>query len=217
MFNSQMPDLADLPTSRQLLRSTLVAAAAAAAILVTFVLPSEYGVDPTGVGRVLGLTEMGEIKVQLAKEAATDAAATATASRAATPPAPAAAAPVAVTSASQVRAEIAAPAVGARRDEMSVTLAVGEAAEIKLKADKGARISFDWSVTGGHVNYDTHADALGISYHGYGKGKESIGERGELVAAFDGSHGWFWRNRSGAPVTVTLRTNGAYSAIRRVL
>ena len=29
---------------------------------------------------------------------------------------------------------------------------------------------------------------------------------GELVAAFTGNHGWFWRNRTDAPVTVTLRT-----------
>ena len=33
-------------------------------------LTAEYGTDPTGVGNVLGLTEMGEIKQQLAREAA---------------------------------------------------------------------------------------------------------------------------------------------------
>lgn len=63
MFNSQAPAPEDLPSSGQLLRSTVVAAAAA--ILVTVVLPSEYGIDPTGVGSALGLTEMGEIKIQL--------------------------------------------------------------------------------------------------------------------------------------------------------
>lgn len=217
MFNSQMPEVSDLPTSRQLVRSTIVAAAAAAAILVTIVLPSEYGVDPTGVGRVLGLTEMGKIKVQLAQEAAAaDAAEKAAGST--VPAATAAAASITTTAPSaSVPAQSAEPATGARRDEMSVTLAVGEAAEIKVQADKGARIGFDWSVSGGHVNYDTHADAPGVSYHGYGKGKESTGERGEIVAAFDGSHGWFWRNRSGGPVTLVLRTNGAYSTIKRVV
>ena len=74
MFNSQMPRLEDLPSSNQLVRSTLIAAATAGALLVTVVLPSEYAIDPTGVGRVLGLTEMGEIKMQLADEAAADAA-----------------------------------------------------------------------------------------------------------------------------------------------
>ena len=215
MFNSQLPDVSDLPTSSQLVRSTLLAAAAAAAILVTIVLPSEYGVDPTGLGRVLGLTEMGEIKVQLAQEAAADAETTASAQNA--PPASAATGPIAVTTVAAKPAEDAGPAGDGRRDQMSISLAPGEAAEIKVKAAKGARIGFDWAVSDGHVNYDTHADAPGISYHGYGKGRESTGERGELVAAFDGSHGWFWRNRSDGPVTLTLRTNGAYSDIRRVV
>lgn len=60
---------------RKLLRSTVIALLVAAVLLVTVVLPAEYGVDPTGVGRVLGLTQMGEIKTRLAREAAADAAA----------------------------------------------------------------------------------------------------------------------------------------------
>ena len=36
------------------------------------VLPAEYNIDPTGVGRALGLTQMGEIKTQLAREAEAD-------------------------------------------------------------------------------------------------------------------------------------------------
>ena len=49
-----------------------IAVIAALAILITVVLPAEYGVDPTRIGRVLGLTEMGEIKQQLAEEAEAD-------------------------------------------------------------------------------------------------------------------------------------------------
>ena len=74
MFNSQKPRLEDLPTTGQLLRATGLAIAAAGAILVAIVLPSEYAIDPTGIGRQLGLTEMGEVKAQLAEEAARDAA-----------------------------------------------------------------------------------------------------------------------------------------------
>ena len=67
------------PTSRQLIRSTLLAVVVAALLLVTCVLPAEYGVDPTGVGRLLGLTQMGEVKMALAEEAANNAAAEASA------------------------------------------------------------------------------------------------------------------------------------------
>ena len=77
MYNSETPTRAELPSTRQLIRSTLIAAVSAVVLLYTVVLPSEYGVDPTGLGRVLGLTEMGEIKTRLAKEAAEDAAAAA--------------------------------------------------------------------------------------------------------------------------------------------
>ncbi|MBF3109459.1 transmembrane anchor protein, partial [Pseudomonas aeruginosa] len=33
----------------------------------------------------------------------------------------------------------------------------------------------------------------------------------------DGKHGWFWRNRTDKSVTVTLRTQGDYIAIKRVI
>ena len=69
----------ELPSSRSLMRSTLIALGIAVLLLTTVVLPAEYGIDPTGAGRVLGLTQMGEIKVRLAREAAEDAAADAAA------------------------------------------------------------------------------------------------------------------------------------------
>jgi hypothetical protein len=72
MYNANRPKLSELPSPARLLRSTLIAAASAAAILVAVVLPSEYGLDPTGAGRLLGLTKMGEIKTELSAEAAAD-------------------------------------------------------------------------------------------------------------------------------------------------
>jgi hypothetical protein len=72
MYNSDMPTRAELPASGQLVRSTLLAAGVAAALLVTVVLPAEYSIDPTGAGRLLGLTQMGEIKTQLHQEAEAD-------------------------------------------------------------------------------------------------------------------------------------------------
>lgn len=70
MYNSPYPTQADLPSTQRLVRSTIIAAVSACAILVTVVLPSEYGIDVTGLGRLTGLTAMGEIKMQLAEEAA---------------------------------------------------------------------------------------------------------------------------------------------------
>ncbi len=207
MFNAQRPQLDDLPTSRQLAKATIGAMAAAGALLVAVILPAEYAIDPTGIGRGLGLTQMGAVKAQLAEEAAADDAATALAANAAVPTAasPASAAPQ-PTAASELRSDV-----------TSITLEPGQGAEIKATMAEGLRLTYDWSVSGGTVNYDTHADAPGIDYHGYDKGQNSAGERGQLVAPFDGKHGWFWRNRGAAPVTVTLRTEGTYTEIKRVV
>lgn len=72
MYNTDFPSKADLPTTDRLIRSTVIAGVSALAILVTVVLPSEYGIDPTGFGRLTGLTTMGQIKMQLAEEAAAE-------------------------------------------------------------------------------------------------------------------------------------------------
>jgi hypothetical protein len=57
------------PSPRALLYATIAALVVAILLFVAVVLPAEYGVDPTGIGRPLGLTRMGEIK-RAAAEAA---------------------------------------------------------------------------------------------------------------------------------------------------
>ncbi|PZO09116.1 MAG: transmembrane anchor protein [Alphaproteobacteria bacterium] len=215
MFNANRPARSDLPSTAQLLKSTGIAAVVASVLVVTVVMPAEYGVDPTRVGSLLGLTEMGRIKVQLAAEAEADAAADATAGTGVTaaPAIAAAQAPAAPAATAQAQAQ-AAP--GARTDETVLTLAPDQGAEIKLVMEEGAKARFTWTSSGGRINYDTHADRPGVSYHGYEKGSAQE-QTGELTAAFTGSHGWFWRNRTGAPVTITLRTQGAYSEVKRVV
>lgn len=190
------------PSGRRLLRSTLIAAAVAAALLVTVVLPAEYGVDVTGIGRVLGLTQMGETKRQLAAEAEADARADSVAT--------------AMPATAPAAAGVPAPAPAGRADTIVVTLAPAQAAEFKLVMRKDATARFVWTTDRGVVNYDTHGDAPGIRYHPYAKGTGVRADSGSLTAAFEGQHGWFWRNRGTDTVTVTLRTHGDYSDVKRV-
>ncbi|SSR50014.1 Uncharacterised protein [Acinetobacter baumannii] len=68
MYNTQIPQDVELPSTKKLVKSTIIAAVSAAVVLVTVVMPAEYNIDPTGVGKVLGLTTMGEIKQSLAQE-----------------------------------------------------------------------------------------------------------------------------------------------------
>lgn len=258
MYNTDLPRRADLPTSAQLKRSSWIASITAAGILAFVVLPSEYGVDPTGIGGILGLTQMGQIKMQLAEEAALDAAAASTPPVASASPAiverldrienmlaqfstvipamdgfspPAAqdpaepadviAAPT-VPTPQDLQARLAPPAeepvdaASGWTDEVSFTLAPGEGAEFKLVMQEGARADFHWTANGSAVNYDTHGDGGGNSIS-YEKGRSVPEQEGTLEAAFSGNHGWFWRNRTDTPLTMTLRTRGAYSELKQVI
>ena len=219
MYNSNIPSRDQLPSTRQLLRSTFIAIATAIVLLVTTVLPGEYGIDPTGIGRLLGLTEMGEIKEQLSHEAEEDRLKDSQA-------APAGGKRSGLIGTVLAELFLAKPAAAsvqlaqAKVGEYTLTLKPGEGAEVKLEMRKGAKVSFEWKAAGGGVNYDTHGDPYDAPrdfYHGYGKGRASPGEKGVLEAAFDGHHGWFWRNRTGKDVTVTLRVEGEFIALKRVV
>lgn len=226
MFNSQAPNPDDLPSSAQLVKSTIISAIAAGILLVTVVLPSEYAIDPTGVGSGLGLTEMGEIKTQLAEEAEMDRKAGGDAAQPGTAfgetQGKPATTPLEGTSLiNRIVREFGISSAFAqdatvRQDEISITLQPGEGAEIKLVMVKGAKANYAWTANGSKVNFDTHGDGGGESIS-YEKGRGAAEDSGVLEAAFDGNHGWFWRNRTSEPVTVTLKTEGDYAEIKRMM
>lgn len=204
-------------TSGGLIKATLGAAAAAVAVLVLVWLPAEYGVDPTGVGKWLGLTEMGDVKQQLNAEAESDQAS------AQNMPDANYAAVIARLDAMQVQLDAlaagsAAPSTakslgpGEWRDQVEYALEPGEGIEVKLVMNKDAVAEYAWNANGSVLNHDTHGDGNGqdISYK---QGRAVSEDSGEITAAFTGFHGWFWRNRTEDTVTVTLTTRGEYNAM----
>ena len=221
MFNTPLPTVNELPSTRKLLRSTVIAILVAAGLLVTVVMPSEYAIDPTGVGRTLGLTQMGELKIILAQEALADAAPPQAAAPAPTPTS----APVPAQQVAQVQPvqkpvaqPATAPSPALKTNQMSVTLKPGEGTEIKLEMLKGKTVSYEWTATGGLVNYDTHGEPYNGEkgyFHSYNKGKQIEGHKGQFTALFDGTHGWFWRNRSNKDVTISLNTTGDYLSVKQ--
>lgn len=228
MYNTDMPNREELPSTGKLIRSTIIAAIVALVLLVTVVMPAEYALDPTGAGRLLGLTEMGEIKAQLVEEAAADEAAQAVqraplqSSNEASTPEPAA--PVAETAAAPAPeaapVEVAPapePATAPQwQDEVRVVLTPGEGTEFKLTMEEGAVARFSWVSNGGPVNFDTHGDGGGRSIS-YEKGRGVPEDDGELQAAFTGNHGWFFRNRNDNDITLILRTGGDYGELKKML
>lgn len=231
MYNTDIPNREELPSTAKLIRSTIVAAIVALVLLVTVVMPAEYALDPTGAGRLLGLTEMGEIKEQLAEEAAADAEAEMVAVQSSTEQGPQEVSePVmaepAEESVSATEAEVTAaepePAPEPEaaepqwQDEVRVVLTPGEGTEFKLTMEEGAVARFSWASEGGPINYDTHGNGSGQSIS-YEKGRGVPQDEGELEAAFTGDHGWFFRNRNDNNITLVLRTGGNYGQLKKVL
>ncbi|MBO6890546.1 MAG: transmembrane anchor protein [Roseibium sp.] len=200
MYNANKPDPEELPSSAQLLRSTILAFIAAVVILVTIVLPAEYNIDPTGIGKAIGLAEMGEIKQELAREAEEDRNKHGDQS-------------------SFLDGILGlfvstANAQETWRDEVTFTLAPGEYTEVKLVMGEGDNAEYEWSTDGGRINYDLHAHGGGKSVD-YVKGRGETSGEGSFEAPFAGDHGWFWRNRDKVDVTVTLKTRGDYSELKQ--
>lgn len=202
MYNAPKPKLEDLPTNRQLQRMSIIAAIGAVAIGVMVYMPAEHGVDPTGVGAVLGLTEMGEIKQQLEAEAEADRLlhgeddSSSLIDR------------VFGTFVSSAYAQ------EAWQDEIVFTLEPGAATEIKATMGEGATLIYSWVAEGGRINFDLHAHAGGENVT-YERGRGQTSGEGSFETPFAGDHGWFWRNRDDETVTVTLQLRGEYSAIVR--
>ena len=228
MYNTEIPKNIQLPSSKKLIKSTVIAAISAVVVLVTCVMPAEYGIDPTGIGKAIGLVEMGEIKQSLAKEAEQglgentggfaeefDISGQDTSVSEATQALGQTEANTKVSNESEPAKMI--PAV--TKESISIDLKAGQATEVKLAMPKGASVNFDWKTSGGGLNFDTHGDPVNAPkdfYHGYGKGRNETQQSGTLTSAFDGKHGWFWRNRNKESVTVTLTVEGQFSEIKRI-
>jgi hypothetical protein len=163
---------------------------AAGLILVTIVLPAEYAVDPLGTGARLGLLELGTVGQQVEQlEAA------------------------AATNAPGQTAIVAGQERPFARETVDFVIAPGEGMEYKYRLEKGRALLYSWKATA-PVNYELHAEPDG-GPRGYAQSyekRDAVQEAsGTLTAPFTGIHGWFWENKTGQPVTVTLQSAGFYN------
>lgn len=183
-------------TPANLGRAVLGATVAAAAILTLFVLPAEWGIDPTGAGRMLGLTRMANTAE--AEDAEATAAPAASEAAFVVPP--------------QIKESIQTTTPW-RSDEKTLTLPPHSGIEVKAHMVKGDRLVFRWDSTGGAVRMDMHGEPKNGKegeFSTYWKQKNMTEAQGSFTAAYDGTHGWYWRNGGEMPVSIKLKTAGFY-------
>jgi hypothetical protein len=179
-----------LPAARRLVKSTVIAALVASVVLITIVLPAEYGIDPTGVGGLLGLTRMAQAKEVSAALRSNGEVMHAHPRKFYT-----------------ARVEI---EVQPREElEYKARLAKGEPLLYAWTVQGGA-VYFEFH---GEPTEGTWPKGF---YQSYQTGARSQQQQGSFVAPFTGQHGWYWRNLGDEPIRIVLEAHGYYTKLGRV-
>jgi hypothetical protein len=180
------------PSGRSLVKATIIALIVAGIVLVTAVLPAEYGIDPLGTGRALGLNDLFA-----AEEAA-----------------PAAPATIVPTDAGPLHVQL----NEYRADTREFKIGPRSGMEYKYVLDKGATLLYAWTADA-FVDFDFHTEPEGKppeASDSFEKGQASQ-KRGGYTAPYDGIHGWYWENPTDREVTVSLTSTGFFSEARLFL
>jgi hypothetical protein len=196
------------PSSKRLMLGMLTAAVCAAALLVSVILPAEYGIDPTGIGGALGLTaltspttrtlEIGDVIGGNEAVRSVEI--------------PDFGEPVPLPNPAIHQAEAGPP----QTRTLTVTIPPEEETEIKTVLTEGKVILYSWSIDRGDIYSDFHGHDPAVSsefWVRYQEHQEGMGGNGSLVAPFGGEHGWYWLNYNEFPVVVTLTVTGYFDDI----
>ena len=170
-------------STKNLMKAVLAALVIATIIFVTVVLPSEYNIDPLGVGEKMGLTALSQpaAEVEDVQELKADE-------------------PVIV----DTREDIATIIVPANRGiEYKFYLKQYEKLGFEWSTD-GTPLYFDF-------HGEPEGDTTGF-YESYSI-TTSDKAQGKVTVPFAGVHGWYWKNETDSPIEVTLKTQGNYQVI----
>jgi hypothetical protein len=195
------------PSAKRIAVGALVAALVAVIVLVTAVLPAEYGRDPTGLGAALGFTRLSEPTrtIEIADTIGGNE-------------------NVRELEIPDYGEPVPLPNPGIHQEEdgppetrtLTITIPAEAETEIKTVLRERKVITYTWETDGAQIYSDFHGHnpELGSDFWvRYREHQEGAGGSGSLVAPFDGEHGWYWLNFNAEPVTVTLTVTGYYDDI----
>jgi hypothetical protein len=170
--------------------ATVGALGAAIVLLITAVLPAEYGIDPLGIGRVLGLTAMADANAVVELTSMSETANT-------------------------TESPLTDSARAYNRDTITFTLGPERWIEYKFALGQGATFLYQWDATG-PLTFDFHTDPVGTAAsesESFAQ-NSSASENGSYRAPYSGYHGWYWMNEGNTDVEVTLTAVGFFTQSR---
>ena len=200
MLNKENIPKNTLPSYSQLIKSTIFATGITIILFLCVIIPAEYGKDPTGIGELIGIKKMGEIKMNLKMEDLKNTHS-----------------PNMDINLNDIMIREV-DDTSEKKDDVEFTIEPDGSIEIKLIMVKGALVKYSWKTKNGGLNFNLHGDGYRGSNKSitYKKGRMKSYDSGEIVSEFDGYHGWFWRNRNNVKVNVVLEIVGDYIELKKI-
>jgi hypothetical protein len=218
MIDQQYPAPIEVPSMAKIVTATVTALIVAVVILIVVVLPAEYGIDPLGTGRKLGLTDLAKAQPSARAEPASETPAPAGEVASIVPVLQ----PSAGGDAPRVTGAFLAQPNRFQFDAREITLAPNEGMEIKYNMKRGAGLVYSWTASG-ILSYEFHGDPdvkpagrEGTDYYETYELDDKTGKdhaNGTFVAPSTGIHGWFWENKTNKDVKLKLTAAGFYDWI----
>jgi len=210
------------PSSSSLFKSAFFTLLGAVIVTALFIMPAEYGVDPTGVGTKLGLTDLDAT-------APTETSVAETAEPAAKLLTGAFPSPPVEEDFDYYEPEVLGDPFSRshpsefRTTTMEIALDELEQVEVKAVMKQGDALVYSWKMIEGNTVYtDFHADPYRTELYPdrywlrYQESEEPSAS-GSLVAPFDGNHGWYWMNIEENPVKIVLEVRGYYDSLEEIM
>lgn len=196
---------------KKIIRAVLIALAVAVILLLTAVLPAEYGLDPTGAGKALGFSRL------YVAEGATDSVGTSVSQQSF---------PLIRMEKAGSGPDVVRPSeadnpppekqFAEREDSTTIVVPAGKGLEYKIYMLKYGTVKYEWTTDKGAVYFDFHGEVKqaaatkNVYFESYTI-SNATNVVGTLLAPFEGKHGWFFRNTGKQDMKVMLRLKGQYS------
>jgi hypothetical protein len=180
-------------SNKALLQASLIALVIAATVLVSFILPVEYNIDPTGLGTKLGLTALANTDSTINTNAGDEAKESGLTT------------PLNVAENTNIDAT----------DIMHIIVPANRGIEYKFAMQQFKKMTYQWQTDGTPLFFDLHGEPEGDTSGYYESYAITTADemKGSFTTPFAGIHGWYWKNTSDQEVTIKLTVSGEYTVI----
>ncbi|MGF7025015.1 hypothetical protein [Sphingobacterium sp. HSC-15S19] len=188
---------------QSIVKQVLIALVIGSVLLVSAVLPAEYGIDPLGIGKVTGFSKLYVPEDKSVATTSQTEHKLLTIDKVGSGP----------EVARPTAADNPPPAeqLAERTDEASVLVPAGKGLEYKINMLKYGALKYEWTTDKNEVYFDFHGEVK--DHNDYFESYTiaySNNVAGSFIAPFEGPQGWYFKNYSNEDITVKIKLKGQY-------